>query len=282
MSWEHEIPKDLAERIVVLLHDITGNNVNIMGNNGEIIATNQLERLGTIHEGAKKIMNGEAQSIAITSEQASRLQGVRPGFNGPIYHNNRVIGCIGITGEPKDVQPLQKLAAVIVKDEIEKQKNYERREQSIRQLATRVEESTQSIQKISQESQKIVKQNKELEKIALDNESHIMNINKILTLIQNVVDQTNLLGLNAAIEAARAGAEGRGFSVVAQEIRKLSLHSGESLEGIYPLLETMKKSMVTITENVKNNAKTTQEQNELLQEIKDGMIEIQNQVQALL
>src|SRR5690606_10786023 len=61
---------------------------------------------------------------------------------------------------------------------------------------------------------------------------YLSNIGKMVDLIHQISDQTHLLALNAAIEAARSGDKGRGFSVVAQEIRKLAQSTKEAVQDI--------------------------------------------------
>ncbi|MBF7097515.1 methyl-accepting chemotaxis protein [Alkalibacter mobilis] len=75
-------------------------------------------------------------------------------------------------------------------------------------------------------------------------------IGEIIGLISNISDQTNLLALNAAIEAARAGDAGKGFSVVAEEVRKLAEESSVAADEISKLIKTIQSEVLEAVENM--------------------------------
>ncbi len=91
------------------------------------------------------------------------------------------------------------------------------------------------VQKTAGQMQTIEQAVKEAELVIAGLEQKSKDITSILGVINGIADQTNLLALNAAIEAARAGEAGRGFSVVAEEVRKLAEQSGSSSKEIESL-----------------------------------------------
>ncbi|MEN0641811.1 methyl-accepting chemotaxis protein [Alkalicoccobacillus gibsonii] len=99
-------------------------------------------------------------------------------------------------------------------------------------------------------------------------------IGEVVQLIEQISTQTNLLGLNAAIEAARSGDAGRGFGVVANEIRKLSINTKEAVQTIGKSLTEIQSSIEKLSTNINEISASSEEQSAT-------MVEFMNDTQAL-
>ncbi|ELS2908059.1 aspartate chemotaxis receptor CcaA [Campylobacter jejuni] len=108
---------------------------------------------------------------------------------------------------------------------------------SLEQSAAAVEEINSSMQNVSGKTVEVA--------------SQADDIKNIVNVIKDIAEQTNLLALNAAIEAARAGEHGRGFAVVADEVRQLAERTGKSLSEIEANINILVQSVNEVAESVK-------------------------------
>jgi prefoldin subunit 5 len=163
----------------------------------------------------------------------------------PVKDGGRVVGCITTTEAADGYLRMTGTAATLSRSSATMNANIE-------EMAAKSSELSAASEKLEAVSAELLKFTKETD--------------EIVSFIRNVADQTNLLGLNAAIEAARVGEMGRGFGVVAEEVRKLAGVSAESVKSITASLKRIQdrvdnlSAMVeSIDANIVDQAASVQE-----------------------
>lgn len=150
---------------------------------------------------------------------------------GAIYNNHdEIIGSVVLSQSLAQQGELKQMADGLLKN--------------ISTLAATAEE-------ITAQSEEITVITRTLAQVAKAAQTQVMETNDVLGFIREIAGQTNLLGLNAAIEAARVGEQGRGFGVVAQEIRKLATNSTQSITRINEIIQAIQAGSATNAEQIR-------------------------------
>jgi methyl-accepting chemotaxis protein len=277
-----QMTREMAQQLVEFVSGETGFNMIVCDTDGVIIGDKARERFGVRHEGAARIMRGELDSIAITREEAERSGGkMREGYNLVIKVGDERIGTFGIGGPLAVVKPIAKIAAAVIAARIQETRHLELIGEVAGEISRSVEQTAAAIENIYAGSEELNAANRAVAEAVAATETKVRDTNQMLDFILDVADQTGLLGLNAAIIAAQAGVHGRGFSVVADEIRKLAKNSSSSVDKITEILEQIQSGVAEVKAISDKTAGIAEKQYRATQQIARDMANVKKSVDTL-
>ncbi|MDO5516143.1 MAG: methyl-accepting chemotaxis protein [Clostridium sp.] len=209
----------------------------------------------------KVIETGRGFASEVTSGDLVRKLGTEfKGYVYPIYEEDKVVGLLSITSSLSKKKTIEHITSNL--------------SESLDQISTGITEINSGVLDLANMHTNLLKETNEAT-------NNAKNTNSIVGLIQDISSQTNLLGLNASIEAARAGDFGRGFSVVAEEIRKLSVTSKESIDKIDNIMKKISDSVGTIDKSINSASDISQNQSAALEQISASIQELNSTAQIL-
>lgn len=231
--------------------------------------------------GLKRVSDGDL-TISHLSEDRTELGRIGQGINRLITEMRSILNSIQLNAdELKALSHESDQAGVRMRDFAERQS------QRVSEMASAMREFQQAVGSVANSAEEARTQVDELNEVSRDSAESVKssnqmigklnqeldeatrsihqlaeasnNIGTIVGTIQDIAEQTNLLALNAAIEAARAGEQGRGFAVVADEVRSLANRTQQSTDEIYRMIDAVQKGAESVKSLVERNQKNAVE-----------------------
>ncbi|QXE02073.1 methyl-accepting chemotaxis protein [Terribacillus sp. DMT04] len=202
----------------------------------------------------RQALQGETVQVHIPKERYGL--GMQNNANPIRDENGEIVGVLQITKTLKDEEML---------------------DQQLDDLREIVSSLQAKVQHVAAQAEELSATSTDIDSQASHANENSKEISKVVQLIEDISTQTNLLGLNAAIEAARSGDAGRGFGVVADEIRKLSIGTKEAVGTIGQSLQQIQANMQNLTLSIGEVSTSSEEQSRVMVEFMEDIKNLDDQ-----
>jgi hypothetical protein len=277
------LDRDIANKVIDFIFSVTGMYTIVCDEDGTIVAAKVSSRVGNVHAGARKMLREKLPHVIITAEEEEASGGIiKAGMNIPLSYNDEPIGSIGITGDPDKTGPIIKVASGLITKEIQEREMTELLLGHVARMDSSITAIVSTVEGVNSAQRKVSGMVDEVEHLVGASFEDIKTTDEVVETIQAIASNTQMLGLNAAIEAAHAKEHGRGFAIVAEAVRKLSIQCGESAESIKTTQAHMHTSMSQVVDFSRDLTANTHEQTKATNDIADMVTDLKRVSEALM
>ncbi|WP_420589785.1 methyl-accepting chemotaxis protein [Bacterioplanoides sp.] len=245
---------DLTRRLKVVSNDESGQMASAFNRFVTMIhslVSDINQRAVDVQKQSQGGRNISDQLMNISDQQSNAIEQVSTAFNEMVATSNEVAKNCSETAQAADQS----------QHHVEQGQTFiQKTTGSVEQLERVIEDSNQAMTALAEESK---------------------NITTILDTIRGIAEQTNLLALNAAIEAARAGEQGRGFAVVADEVRTLAGRTAESTEEIDSMITSLISRTSAVSDKLASSLEHSRETVDATEQTRDVFVSIQDSVSRI-